>query len=430
MEIRFLNHSSYIFHSGAVSILVDPWFDGRVFQDGWALLCPTPFEDKDFSSITHIWMSHEHPDHFHPPTLKRIPEADRKRIVILFPRTPDGRVVKFLRAQGFTHILQMAANRRVELGEGVTALCSLFGEIDSWLYVQAEGKGILNTNDCGIRTRKCAQKILGALGGPVDLLLTQFSYAYWKGNPDQKRLREEEADRKLKYMKLQVEEFRPKDVIPIASFIWFCHEENFFLNDSINTPRKARDFLQKETNARAVILHPGESFSPGAVHDSDASLRRYEETYAQAIRPENCVKTRLVDEAKLQESAGKFITRLKATAPWWLHKALPPTTIHLSDWNRTLSLSPAGLSPSSVSPEMADVSCTSESMEHCLRFSWGIDTMGINGRYQRPARGKYERFYRYFRFDLLSERGIHVGPSYVLESVSRKVLTRLGLYTP
>lgn len=430
MQIRFLNHSSYILEAGPVRLLVDPWFDGKVFQDAWGLISSTPFRDEEFSSITHIWMSHEHPDHFHPPTLKRIPESDRKRIVLLFPQTLDGRVVNFLKANGFSKIIEMTAQKELELATGVHARCNLFGEIDSWIHVRAEGKGILNTNDCGIRTESAARAIRDRIEGPVDLLLTQFSYAYWKGNPDQKSLREEDAFRKLGYLAMQANVFQPRELVPIASFIWFCHEENFYLNDSLNTPRSTCSFIEKNTGARPVILFPGETHEPGVAHDNERSLRLYEESYSRTIRPENCVKTKSVDKARLFESANKFLGRLKERSPWWFHRAIPATKIHISDWNECYELTMKGFAPISLISAEADVSLTSESLDHCFRFPYGIDTLGINGRYRRPPKGHFEKFYRFFRFELLSERGISVGLVYVLGAIYRKFLARLGLFTP
>ena len=74
------------------------------------------------------------------------------------------------------------------------------------------------------------------LTGEVDVLLTQFSFAAWKGGKENKKWRTEAADEKLNTMQLQINKFNPKYIIPFASYIYFSNEENFYLNDSSNKP--------------------------------------------------------------------------------------------------------------------------------------------------------------------------------------------------
>ena len=50
------------------------------------------------------------------------------------------------------------------------------------LAIRGGDRTILNLNDCIIRKRDAAEQIREAVGN-VDLLLTQFSYANWEGNP-------------------------------------------------------------------------------------------------------------------------------------------------------------------------------------------------------------------------------------------------------
>ena len=79
MLIEFVNHASLLVSAGDVRLLSDPWLEGKVFHDGWALTAPTAMTFDDFKNVTHIWFSHEHPDHFLPDNLKKIPEAHRRR---------------------------------------------------------------------------------------------------------------------------------------------------------------------------------------------------------------------------------------------------------------------------------------------------------------------------------------------------------------
>ena len=56
-----------------------------------------------------------------------------------------------------------------------------------------------------------------------DILFTQFSYASWIGNPNEKSKREKASSDKLNQIKEQINSFKPNIVIPFASFIYFSH---------------------------------------------------------------------------------------------------------------------------------------------------------------------------------------------------------------
>ena len=64
MTLNFVNHASLVFSHGDIRLITDPWISGEVFHNGWSLLSKTKFTFSDFKNITHIWFSHEHPDHF------------------------------------------------------------------------------------------------------------------------------------------------------------------------------------------------------------------------------------------------------------------------------------------------------------------------------------------------------------------------------
>ena len=74
--ITFVNHASIIISHENIRLITDPWLFGSAFNNGWTLLSESKFRTQDFQNITHIWFSHEHPDHFHPFVLKSIPPVE------------------------------------------------------------------------------------------------------------------------------------------------------------------------------------------------------------------------------------------------------------------------------------------------------------------------------------------------------------------
>src|SRR3954469_22687079 len=101
MKLQMINHASVLVESAGVRLLTDPWLYGPAFNEGWELLTPTPFGIELFDTVTHIWFSHEHPDHFAPRVLKDIPKPTREKITVLFQFTHDKKIIRFCKGLGF-----------------------------------------------------------------------------------------------------------------------------------------------------------------------------------------------------------------------------------------------------------------------------------------------------------------------------------------
>src|SRR5262249_47356248 len=86
-SIEWINYYSYVFRRGDIAIICDPWLDRPVFNNGWSLLSKSVCSIEQFKDITHIWCSHEHPDHFNVPTLSKIDPQHRSKISVLYQST-------------------------------------------------------------------------------------------------------------------------------------------------------------------------------------------------------------------------------------------------------------------------------------------------------------------------------------------------------
>ena len=86
--IRFINHACFSIELEENLILFDPWFEQGVFNDSWSLLWGTKLDSLPLEKLTHIFVSHEHPDHLHFPTLKSIIKA-KPNIKLIFPNRND-----------------------------------------------------------------------------------------------------------------------------------------------------------------------------------------------------------------------------------------------------------------------------------------------------------------------------------------------------
>lgn len=98
MKISLVNHASLFYEAPNLNLLSDPWYSGRLFGDSWELTVDTPqmIRDHAIASASHIYISHEHPDHFHPPTLRESFDKRSKSPEFLIPQTIDGRMSEWL----------------------------------------------------------------------------------------------------------------------------------------------------------------------------------------------------------------------------------------------------------------------------------------------------------------------------------------------
>lgn len=405
MQIIWVNHASFIVRQGNTQLICDPWLEGYAFDRGWALLSPTRLEYSAFGSVNYIWFSHEHPDHFSPQVLKKIPLEFRKRITVLFQRTPDRKIINFCLELQFERAIEMEPLKKMDLGDGLRVMNEPWTDGDSWLFIEGDKK-VLNVNDCIIPDEETARRILGKTGGKPDVLLTQFSYANWTGNREDKTAREKHASEKLSRLLMQVEVFRPAFTVPFASFVWFCHEDNKYLNDSINKVDAVADAITRQGVSSPVVLYPGDIWTAGDKIDNKTALAAYTADY-DSIPSRDTVKAVPVDFQVLSEHGNAFARQLCTFNNRWMIKSIPPAHIFIDDLKIAAVFSASGLKRVNLGRPECDISINSDALDYCFRFLWGGDSININGRYQVPG-GFYpraDRFWHYFFIARLNNRG-------------------------
>ena len=90
--LKFINHASFIVETSNSILLVDPWVEGYVFDNGWSLLDKSTSNKevcrylKKQSKSLFIWYSHEHPDHFSVSFIKEL-KRQKLNAKFFFQRT-------------------------------------------------------------------------------------------------------------------------------------------------------------------------------------------------------------------------------------------------------------------------------------------------------------------------------------------------------
>jgi len=278
---------------------------------------------------------------------------------------------------------------------------------DSWLFVEAPDATFLNVNDCvGVDWAKVAAE----LTRPVDVLLTQFSFANWVGNPDEEDRIRSAAEEKYAEMRNQIRIFKPKTVIPFASYIWFCAPENFFMNRHANRIGDVARTLEQWQVDHAV-LYPGDIFAPGTAHDSSEAIRRYEADRAAHVAP-LAIDEAPVPLAELHALSESEQGRLKSANRLWMLAPLrwtgfvKPIALYLTDLGVGIRYSMlGGILAEGLPRASCDLACSSVSFAAMLKSGYGYATLLVNGRLEELTPGALGRLSRHFAIAARNEEG-------------------------
>jgi hypothetical protein len=373
MKIRFVSHASFSVESGGITLLSDPWLFGKAFNQGWALLSPAatvPWEKIDY-----VWISHQHPDHLHFPTLKSIPPQERNRLTMLYQKHASQRIPKVLRGLGYPNVQELTLNKWTSLRGGVEVMCGSAGSMDSWIAVRAEGVNVLNLNDCMIEPAYLAY--ISKLVGKVTVLLTQFSFANWIGNRADEL---GEAEAKLLEVRQRVNLLKPEVTIPFASFIYFCSQENSWMNGFSITPRRVADLDLPGVN----FMYPGDEW--------DSDVRTFNSTEAIEKYMNDVARPKVIDPTPpaisidvIQQAVDRTLRAARTRFGKFTIGRIMPFSIYLHDLDKVLSVYPAGICEVQDATEdrrdAARYMMCSQVAWYAFAYSWGWGAMEVSGMY-------------------------------------------------
>ncbi len=436
MRINWINHAGFELESTGICLITDPWLDGSILNNSWDLLVKSNYSTERFAACTHLWFSHEHPDHFVPPTIRQIPEERRSEITVLYKASQDRKVVKYCEKLGF-NILELEEGNWTELSPGFRVLMGEVPFYDSWLLIEAEGKRVLNLNDCVVNHPRKAHKLAQIVGQPLDLLISQFSYANWVGNPGETETLAKAADEKLGRLDFICEALKPKDLLLSASFVWFSHEENFYLNEGVKPIREVFEYCRDNLDTRMHVMAPGQTLELDGLeyHESEAALQVYDSEEASLAEREKhkAAPTGLEElqqlcrdyDERLAKRNNAFLIKLLATLRLWR----PTLTIYLWDIDQTVNYSMFQGLRSCSNDETPDVKMASDSLAFIFKFDFGFDSLEAGGRFN-CEHDKRWKMYRAFGIAVLNNMGKSFGFKLAMDGLilrrAFEKLTHLG----
>jgi UDP-MurNAc hydroxylase len=429
-KIQFINHASVIIECGADRILCDPWYESTIFNKGWNLIVendPLTIEGK-LKEVNYIWISHEHPDHFSIPFFKKYKKfiVDRS-ITILFQETIDQRVVSYLRNSGFS-VQEIPLNVVWLLNNKLEILIIKDGFYDSGLLVKFDGEKILNLNDCEINSLGRANEVF-QLTGHVDILLTQFSYAAWKGGRANRLWRSNAAIEKLNAVKLQVSIFMPKFLIPFASFSYFSNVENSYLNDCVNTTDDVvRQF--KSCSTQVVVLKPYDVLDESRSKEQSDEANRYWLEKRDLIENKERNKFPIIDISRLEGEFVQYLERVNKCNNRFFMQCLrlcfplnmiQPVYIQLNDHGCIVVVDVLArlLKTTKAEPHL---SMSSASLSFIFTNTFGYDTLMVNGCFEECRKGGFARATKTLAIESLNNIGLKLSFGIIFNTIILKAV--------
>jgi hypothetical protein len=272
---------------------------------------------------------------------------------------------------------------------------------------------VFNLNDCAVFGREEARRIKRSIGH-VDVLSTQFSISAWDGNPEAVERRRAGARTMLARAVMHCEEFAPRFVMPFASFIWFCHEENAYMNDAFLGIDEVERTLRTRSATQPIVMYPGDEWLVGTSHDSASAVARYLADQA-SIATKPLIRSTPVPPDELMAASRTFCRdvlegsnalrlRLGRACRAFRDRSLcspvdvrstvrrcadllrlrvARARIYVPDHRQSYVLSlEAGLRPAAFEPWECDVAVSAGALLYTFKFLWGGQTLQINGRFR------------------------------------------------
>lgn len=415
--IQFVNHASIIISNGKKSILSDPWYYGTSFDDGWKLLFENKKEDifKILDNINYIWISHEHPDHFSVRFFLDFEDKIKSNnIKIIFQKTKDKKVVKFLEKKSFSFI-ELENFELFKIDENFELKIHKSGFYDSALLLNIDGKRIFNLNDCPLKSKK---EILDfkKINGKCDFLFTQFSYAAWKGGRRNIKWRLKAAEEKIDSIIDQSNILKAKFTIPFASFIYFCDNYNFYLNDSVNTPKKLLN-IKDQLNSKILFLKPYQKISLDETNHSDEGFKFWDKTFNDNNLKKIMINEKIFNFEKLKtefeiyikkiyKKNSKFLIFFLSLIPFV--QIFKPVFIRLVDLGLIVEVDISRGNFKKTNITKVDIEMNSKSLYLIFKENFGYDTLTVNACFEEKSKNGFLKMSKSLSIGNLNNLGVNL----------------------
>jgi hypothetical protein len=325
MKISFLNHASVFIEVDQVKLLTDPWFEGYCFNGGWGLRFQNDRAWEKAKLATHLWVSHYHGDHFHPPTLKKILSIN-PGITVIGNNSYNFQMDESLRQLGFTKIISFRERKAIRLNPDTELMRYPTTGIDNMLLVRSKSGTVLNYNDCSLPVS--SRKMLSKKIGKVDLFLSNFNHAgklLLYPYPSDEEIKKKLVDAYKENLSI----FKADYFMPFASYHYYRAPESINQNGSLLDGQELAGLAKKLLPARVgdeIIIEKG-------VGKVVSAAPAPQNTFTQLERKGG------VDLNTIIKAAGDYCKRIRGHY-FFTAYFMPRLTIKITDLDKTVILDP------------------------------------------------------------------------------------------
>jgi CMP-N-acetylneuraminate monooxygenase len=261
-KISLISNACMLIEWRGTNLLTDPWIEGPAIFGSWIQYPPNEIKVSELPKIDAIWISHEHSDHLHLPSLAKFD----KNIPVYLPKIENNRLAKIVKKLEFKDVISMPSFEPFNITKTIESVSFKSGSMwnDNILFLRTGEFKILNFNDAGnnLNIKKITDK--------ADLICSVFSASAsdyptnWTHIDEitKNRLMEDRNAGMLKMLKSMVDSFQAKYFLPIASFHSLYHPDHL-KHEKIKKKKSLLDVLNffEGDDVEVLDLFPGESWN-------------------------------------------------------------------------------------------------------------------------------------------------------------------------
>lgn len=286
MKLQTIGHACMALYddAGKPLLLTDPWLVGSTYWRSWWLQSyPDAAQLERLSQSPYAYITHEHMDHFHPPSIRKLGKGP----TYLSPALPQEQISVFLTEQGF-NAKAVAPLTWHQLHADVAVLSIPLPNDDSVLLVQTPKAFIINMNDAkpmGYQIRRIREYIDAHVQGRKVIFLSSYSPAS-PVNSFRKDSQIVSMRDKKDYVK-RVSEL--SDVLGADYYMPFASQVIFYRTDSVwaNAYKvTVNDLLENWSAKKTQLCHPYSTIDMDTwevTHLPEADYVRDEETIQRKV---------------------------------------------------------------------------------------------------------------------------------------------------
>jgi UDP-MurNAc hydroxylase len=155
VQIDYIDNACCIYGHLGYRLLTDPWLSNGAFEGSWYHQTGrVDLSNRDIFSVDSLYISHIHPDHFDPETLKKF----RKDIPIIVLDHGPNFLHRKLAELGFTNLVKVKDREQVQMGPFKVTVYAPFVKhpfddsvlgnfLDSAIVIEDGEDRVLNAND-------------------------------------------------------------------------------------------------------------------------------------------------------------------------------------------------------------------------------------------------------------------------------------------